>query len=486
MKGAHAYPGVRSVLACGLGLIAALVVALAFAGGSGARSGAASVAKGGTTIPAGFDLFETDPEQTVFSFKGQTALPPDFFAPGSQQFEGDVNFGGDPILQFQGKDTGDANIVIQRGAGSTPLGGTSQPIPIELVQLSLVAMGPIDVVVGNTTQRWDVRVEVSPSRPSTGDVTAFQSSPTGGTFDSQLTIYPSFTFTRLSDGASKTLDVGALPDEQRPTITLTTIGTPWRDGCVKPALAIPGLNNHFCAGQSSRGVKRLTLQQASPVTSGVWSVQPRLEHFMCYSIGAHSKFTPHSAKLTDQFTARTADVTGLGEFCNPTRKNSEPFVNKVDHTRCFVTKGASVDRKVKLRNQYGAFEGVVTAPTRLCLPSKKQIVGGAAPPKTGFKTDHFQCYNLRPSGSFPTRTATSRDQFAKRTIRFRAPSRLCAPVRKDKTPVTHPVHHLVCYKRVSAVKRVVKDLIVRNQFGRETFQTKTPDLLCVPTIKLAD
>jgi hypothetical protein len=317
-------------------------------------------------------------------------------------------------------------------------------------------------------------------------VSVFKSSATGGTFDSQLTVYPRFTFKRLSDGAVKAFDVGALPDGQRPTITLTTIGTPWRDGCVKPALAIPGINDHFCSGQSSRGVKRLSLQQSNPVTNGVWAVQPRLEHFMCYSIGAHSKFTPQSVKLTDQFAARTADVTDLGEFCNPTRKNSEPFVNKVDHTRCFVTKGASVTQKVKLRNQYGPFEGVVTSPIRLCLPSKKQIVGGAAPPRAAFQTDHFQCYNLKASGSFPTRSATSRDQFAKRTIRFNVPSRLCAPVRKDKTPIRHAVHHLVCYKRISAVKRVVKDLIVRNQFGREIFQTKTPDLLCVPTIKLPD
>jgi hypothetical protein len=486
MERARAYAGLRSVLAYGLALVTAVVLALAFASGSGARSGGASAAKGGTRIPAGFDLFETDPEQTIFSFSGQTAIPPDFFAPGSQQFQGDVHFGGQPILQFQGKDTGDADTVIQRAAGSIPAGGTSQPIPIELVQLSLVAIAPIDVVVGNSTQRWDVSVAVSPSRPSKGDISVFQPGGSGGTFDSQLTVYPQFTFTRLSDGATKAFDVGALPDGQRPTITLTTIGTAWRDGCVNPALAIPGLNDHFCAGQSANGVKHLTLQQSNPVTSGVWSVQQRLEHFVCYSVGAHSKFKSRTVKLTDQFSARKAKITGTAEFCNPTRKNSELFVNKVDHARCYATEGPSVNRKVKLRNQFGPFEGVVTTPSRLCLPSKKQVVGGPAPPKAAFKTDHLQCYNLKPSGTFPNRSAISRDQFARRTIRFKVPTLLCAPVRKNKTPIRHKVHHLVCYERLSAVKPVVKDLIVGNQFGSETLQTKTPDLLCVPTLKLPD
>jgi hypothetical protein len=486
VKGAHAYPGVRPVLAGGLVLVAAIVVALVLATGSGARPGGTSLAKGGATIPAGFDLFETDPAQTVFSFKAGTTIPADFFAPGSKQFQGDVNFGGNPILQFQGKDAGDADTVIKHDAGSIPSGGTSAPVPIELVTLSLVAMAPIDVVVGTTTQRWDVSVDVSPTRPSKGDFTAFRTSATGGTFDSQLTVYPRFTFTRLSDGATKVLDVGALPDDQRPTITLTTIGTPWRDGCVNPALAIPGLNDHFCAGQSANGVKRLTLQQSSPVTSGVWPVQPRLEHFLCYSVGQHSRFKPRDVQLRDQFKARKARITGTSDFCNPARKNSEPFVNKVDHTRCYATTGASVNRKVKLRNQFGPFEGVVTSPRRLCLPSKKQIVGGTQPPKTAFKTDHFQCYGFRPAGTFPTLSTTFSDQFGKLTTKFKLPVLLCAPAGKNKTPVRHRVHHLVCYKRLSKTPAVVKNLIVSNQFGRETLQTKSPDLLCVPTVKLAE
>ena len=47
-------------------------------------------AQTGTSIPAGFDLFETDPEQTIFNFQGPAQIPANFFAPGSDPFAGNV------------------------------------------------------------------------------------------------------------------------------------------------------------------------------------------------------------------------------------------------------------------------------------------------------------------------------------------------------------------------------------------------------------
>src|SRR3954469_11666065 len=96
MKGAPAW----------LALIAAVLLLLVLAPGSGAQSGG--------TIPAGFDLFETDPEQTVFTFEGKTEIPANFFAEGSAPFDGAVNFGGEPIVRFMGRDVGSADTVIER------------------------------------------------------------------------------------------------------------------------------------------------------------------------------------------------------------------------------------------------------------------------------------------------------------------------------------------------------------------------------------
>ena len=155
-------------------------------------------------VAPGFDLFQTDPDQNGFKFTGKYATPAGFFTPDSQPFEGFVNFGGEPVIAFQGHDVGNADTIVQRAADATPgAGGTAgEPAPIELRQLSLVSMAPIEVATGQSTQLWDVRATLSPSRPSTGSISLTQSDPNGGTLNSRIVVYPKFTFTRLSDGAT--------------------------------------------------------------------------------------------------------------------------------------------------------------------------------------------------------------------------------------------------------------------------------------------
>src|SRR3954470_24684664 len=85
-----------------------------------ALAGLALFAGEARAIPAGFDLFQTDPEQNVFKFVGKSAIPAGFFTPDSQRFEGSVNFGGDPIITFQGNDVGNADTIVARTADATP------------------------------------------------------------------------------------------------------------------------------------------------------------------------------------------------------------------------------------------------------------------------------------------------------------------------------------------------------------------------------
>ncbi|MDX6573630.1 MAG: hypothetical protein QOC86_2786, partial [Gaiellales bacterium] len=243
--------------------VAALVAlsALVAAGGANAQV---------TPVRKGFSLFQTDPSQNVFRFVGKSAIPAGFFNPGSQAFEGAVNLGGDPLVRFQGSDVGNADTVIERTADAAPGadGAPGDPAPIELRALSLVGVAPIQVMTGNATQLWDVRATLSPSRPSTGTFRLTQSNSSGGSLDSQLTVYPVLTFTRLSDGAQKVLDVGALPDDQRPDDPVVGQGTPWRAGCVAPALEVLSLNPGFCAGQLPAGGTTLTIEQSPGLQHG--------------------------------------------------------------------------------------------------------------------------------------------------------------------------------------------------------------------------
>src|SRR3954468_19231031 len=151
-------------------------------------------------VAPGFDLFQTDPERNVFKFTGRYAIPAGFFTPDSQPFEGFVNFGGDPINAFMGNSVGNADTVVERTAEAAPgeNGSAGEPAPVEVRVLSLVGVAPIEVVTDQSTQLWDVRATLSPVRPSTGSISLTQTEANGGTLDSRVTVYPKFTFTRLS------------------------------------------------------------------------------------------------------------------------------------------------------------------------------------------------------------------------------------------------------------------------------------------------
>jgi hypothetical protein len=439
-------------------------------------------------IAPGYDLFQTDPEQNFFKFTGQYAIPAGFFTPDSQPFEGFVNFGGEPINVFQGHDVGNADTVVHRTAEAVPgeNGTTGEAAPVELQQLSLVGIAPIEVVTSQSTQRWDVHATLSPVRASAGFIRLRQTEANGGTLDSQVTVYPRFTFRRLSDGATKVLDVGALPDGQRPDDPIIGQDTPWRIGCVAPALDIPALNAGFCGGQPPAGGTALTLEQGPGLQHGFRPATARLEHFTCYS--AAGKVKQREVSLTDQFGSRTANVVRATTLCNPARKGRERAVaNKRDHLRCYqVDRGPLTGVTVLLRNQFGPFQAEVREANTLCLPSTKQIVKKGNPPPTPkgtFRLDHFQCYRIRPSGAFKTRTVTVRDQFGKRKLSVSKPFQLCAPVKKNRTIVQNPVQHLVCY-RARPARKIVRRVGVHNQFGGEITNTKFLNQLCVPTLKV--
>ena len=448
-----------------------------------------------TAAPAGaqtapqFSLFQTDPSQNVFHFVGRSAIPAGFFAPDSQTFEGAANFGGDPLVKFQGQDVGNADTIVERTADAAPgpSGAPGDAAPIELRALSLVSIAPIEVRTTTAVQLWDVRATLSPSRPSTGSVRLTQTEANGGTLDSQITVYPVFTFTRLSDGAQRTLDVGALPDEQRPDDPVVGTDTPWRTGCVLPALEIANLNSGFCAGQKPSGGTTLTIEQSEGLQHGIRPASARLEHFGCYSAPTGKGFKARKVTLSDQFGRRVAKVTRGLTLCNPTRKNKEAaVVNERDHLRCYATnRGRPARQTVFLRNQFGPFGADVLEPNSLCVPSTKQVVRrGSEPPASGrFLVDHFQCYRIKPRGSFEGHGLVLKDQFGTWKTKIGTPSQLCVPVRKNKTPVGDPVEHLVCY-RAEPARSLKRNVLIRNQFGKEATRTRSAGLVCVPTLKV--
>jgi len=228
-------------------------------------------------VPAGFDLFETVPESTQFSFTQEFTIPLGFFGPGCEAFAGDVSFKGVPI----GVGTADTVVQRQMDASLPPPFPSSATIPIELVQLSLASTQPISVVCVDpltgeiATQIWDVEVRPSPSQPSTGSIVITKENPQGGTFSSTLAVLPVFTFTRHTDLMQRFLDVGSLdlPPEIKMKITLEGVGSSWVHNC--PMIVLPTeLSPLFCAGAAQNG-KRLTQEQAMLARHGVLPAQRR-------------------------------------------------------------------------------------------------------------------------------------------------------------------------------------------------------------------
>ena len=198
-------------------------------------------------VLAGVDLLQTVPGLTHQDFNGPFTIPADFFDPGSDIFTGNVPLEGVPLgssPECPPVDLGRTDTIVKRLAdASLPAVGSSDVIPIELVALQLRSVSPITVTYsGINDELWDIEITISPTTPSQGTMTITHSLPDGGTFDSQLQVFPLLRFTRQSDNAVRVIDGGqfGLSDN------LVQSGTEWRHSSTE--LVCPDCGSNFLAG----------------------------------------------------------------------------------------------------------------------------------------------------------------------------------------------------------------------------------------------
>lgn len=227
----------------------ALATALLLALGSAARGQEEK-----RPAPAGYDLFQTEPKETVFRFTKEFVIPEGFFDYNSRPFQGEVHFKGVPVGTFKGKQTGNADTIVARlGTAEfrTPWPSRSK-VAIELVALSLASTQPIKVQVGNQTQLWDVKAELSAKQRSAGTITITKKNDQGGTFDSELTVYPLLRFVRRADNAERRLDFGERTGSAT-KLTLRGRNESWVHQCPSQVQRVQGFNDDFCAAASKVG-----------------------------------------------------------------------------------------------------------------------------------------------------------------------------------------------------------------------------------------
>ncbi len=166
-----------------------------------------TVLVGATVVPPG------DMCLTTLNFSDTLALPADFFGPGSSPFGGSVGFLGSSSNPF------DTTIHLNSGAIFCGLPGGTETVDIELVQLQLLSVAPINVD-GNL---WSVRATLSANGPPpSGSMDITTTSPAGGTFNAAWSLQPRYTFTRIDNPALplKYWDTGSLglPAKQMQTV----------------------------------------------------------------------------------------------------------------------------------------------------------------------------------------------------------------------------------------------------------------------------
>ncbi len=130
-------------------------------------------------------------------------IPPGFFDPGSDPFGA-----GTPLLWEPASPAPAMVVDFLDDVSLPPPYPSSDVVPIEIVQLSLVSINPIQVTYfgGGSPQAWNVQLGLHLTQPSQGSMTITTNDGLGGTFDATFNIYPRLTFTRISDSATRVLE----------------------------------------------------------------------------------------------------------------------------------------------------------------------------------------------------------------------------------------------------------------------------------------
>lgn len=206
----------------------------------------------------------------------------------------------------------------------------------------------------------------------------------------------------------------------------------------------------------------------------------QLDHFMCYGVSGKA-INVANVQLQDQFDVLAGIVEVVtvyrpAYFCNPVRKSRPGEITEIidprSHLKWYSIRTIPVPNHVAVvRNQFGPEQKLsIKQPKWLAVPTAKDNLPFPE------LLDHFKCYVA--TGVSVNATVTLEDQFElDRNFVVLRPQRYCNPVRKVHGAVTseirNPQWRLVCYD-------VARPLRAANQFGLETLWVRKMTL-CAPT-----
>ena len=205
----------------------------------------------------------------------------------------------------------------------------------------------------------------------------------------------------------------------------------------------------------------------------------RLDHFKIYDV--NNIDVDAQVRLQGQFDdeMEPATIRSLIHYCNPVRKNNEPFYDSDAHLAWYSIRPIPEPmRIVVVNNQFGKDKLILGRPIALLAPSRKQGH------EFSQQLDHYKVYRVL-DGEPINRDVSLTDQFGgdKTTVRY--PFAFGVPVRKrhagQEFPINNERAHLTIYRIKPSSIEVVRRS--RDQFGRHLLCFMQSTALAVPSLK---
>jgi hypothetical protein len=231
----------------------------------------------------------------------------------------------------------------------------------------------------------------------------------------------------------------------------------------------------------------------------------KTDHFFCYKTKATKNssevFTPPSPiTLTTIAEAGVRfDIKKPLSLCLPAKKNGEGVADEDTHLVAYqisltkMTPPQSPPQRftnLVVHNQFGDITLDTVKPTRLLVPTAKDLAVSPLPPGPN-DVDHYRCDAVKLSQSAPLFTPILNvqlaDQFipAGKQFKLTKPLRLCAPVAKNGEPIKNAASSLLCYRALrmpgEPAHATQLGVHLHNQFGVEQVDTVKEEELCVPS-----
>ena len=208
-----------------------------------------------------------------------------------------------------------------------------------------------------------------------------------------------------------------------------------------------------------------------------------LDHFLIYDVNdVDHEATVYLKGQFDRKGAIKTQVGALTHFANPVSKNGEEIVDKNAHLTWYKIRQEEEEpeRVVTFKNQFGRQVINTGQPVLLAVPAEKREEGSAFPKYL----DHFKCY--KAVGEPVEKKVTLRDQFgASRNIATK-PVLFCLPVHKRHEDrdfkIMNPDAHLAVYALEK--QPFERRIETKDQFGRNRLEVLSRELLAVPSLKL--